>query len=49
MKNKILIIEDDTDLRELLDEIFTDEGFETVMAADGCAAGIRAACNRVRA
>lgn len=35
MADRILIAEDDADLRELLEEILTDEGFETVSAANG--------------
>lgn len=38
MKEKILIVEDDRDLRELVEEIFEDEGFETAAAANGRAA-----------
>ncbi len=37
--NKILIIEDDDDLRELLTEVFEDAGFETLSAATGGEAG----------
>ena len=35
MDERILIVEDDPDMRELLDEILTDEGFEAVTAANG--------------
>lgn len=35
MKEKILIVEDDADMRELLEEILADEGFEIVSAANG--------------
>jgi DNA-binding NtrC family response regulator len=35
MKNRILIAEDDADMRELLEEILTDAGFETIAAANG--------------
>lgn len=35
MKNKVLIVEDDNDLRELLEEIFIDEGFEVIAASNG--------------
>ena len=35
MKNRVLIVEDDNDLRELLEEIYTDEGFEVITAANG--------------
>jgi len=31
----ILIVEDDPTIQGLLDEILRDEGFETVIAADG--------------
>lgn len=35
MKERILIVEDDAAMRELLTEIFEDENFETVSAANG--------------
>ena len=35
MKETILIVEDDRDLRELLEEIFEDEGFAVESAANG--------------
>jgi DNA-binding NtrC family response regulator len=35
MNEKILIVEDDADLRELIEEIFEDENFQTVTAANG--------------
>lgn len=35
MKETILIAEDDADLRELIEEIFEDEGFRVESAADG--------------
>ncbi|HSK73316.1 MAG TPA: sigma-54 dependent transcriptional regulator [Pyrinomonadaceae bacterium] len=35
MKEKVLIVEDDRDLRELLEEIFADEDFEAVSAENG--------------
>lgn len=35
MNEKILIVEDDADMRELLEEVLSDEGFETVTAANG--------------
>jgi DNA-binding NtrC family response regulator len=35
MKERILIVEDDADMRELLDEILTDAGYETITAANG--------------
>jgi transcriptional regulator with PAS, ATPase and Fis domain len=35
MKERILIAEDDADMRELLEEILTDAGYETVTAANG--------------
>lgn len=35
MKNKVLIVEDDNDLRELLEEILTEDGFEVLTAANG--------------
>lgn len=35
MKNRILIVEDDSDLRELLEEIFEEENYETVSAENG--------------
>lgn len=38
MKNKVLIVEDDADLRELLEEIFADEGFEIATAENGAKA-----------
>lgn len=38
MKNRILIVEDDTDLRELLEEVFEDEDYETISAENGNAA-----------
>jgi CheY-like chemotaxis protein/CRP-like cAMP-binding protein len=44
MKNKILIIEDNPDVRENLSEILQLSGFETVMAANG-KLGVQAALN----
>lgn len=38
MKNRILIVEDDTDLRELLEEVFDEENYETITAENGAAA-----------
>ncbi len=38
MKDRILIVEDDQDLRELLVEVFDEEGFETLTAKTGGAA-----------
>lgn len=38
MNEKILIVEDDSAMRELLEEIFSDEGFDTILAANGRAA-----------
>lgn len=38
MKNKVLIVEDDNDLRELLEEIFTDEDFDVITASNGAKA-----------
>ena len=35
MNERILIVEDDADMRELLEEILSDAGFETVLAANG--------------
>jgi DNA-binding NtrC family response regulator len=35
MKNRILIVEDDADLRELLEEVFDEEGFEIISAENG--------------
>lgn len=35
MKERILIVEDDADMRELLEEILTDANFEVVAAANG--------------
>lgn len=35
MNEKILIVEDDRDMRELLEEIFADAGFEILSAANG--------------
>lgn len=35
MKEKILIVEDDADMRELLEEILTEADFETISAANG--------------
>src|SRR5215510_11050736 len=35
MKARILIAEDDTDLRDLLQDILEDEGYETIVAMDG--------------
>lgn len=34
-KKKILIVEDDADLRELYTEVLEDAGFEVISAADG--------------
>jgi DNA-binding NtrC family response regulator len=38
MKNRILIVEDDPDLRELLEEVFADEDYETIVADNGSTA-----------
>lgn len=38
MKDRILIVEDDKDLRELLEEVFEDEGYEIISAENGRAA-----------
>ncbi len=35
MNGKILIVEDDADLRELIEEIFEDENYQTLTAANG--------------
>jgi len=35
MKEKILIVEDDADMRELLEEILTEAGFDTISVANG--------------
>jgi len=35
MNERILIAEDDAAMRELLEEILSDEGFETIAAANG--------------
>lgn len=35
MKNRILIVEDDADLRELLEELFEDAGYEIISAKNG--------------
>jgi DNA-binding NtrC family response regulator len=35
MNERILIVEDDADMRELLEEILSDEGFQTITAANG--------------
>lgn len=35
MKDRILIVEDDNDLRELLEEVFEEEGYETISAENG--------------
>ena len=35
MNERILIVEDDADLRELIEEIFEDENFQTATAANG--------------
>ncbi len=35
MNERILIVEDDSDMRELLEDILSDAGFETVTAANG--------------
>ncbi len=35
MNERILIVEDDADMRELLEEVLFDAGFETVLAANG--------------
>jgi DNA-binding response OmpR family regulator len=38
MSKKILIVDDDQDIRSYLSELFTDNGYETVMAEDGSVA-----------
>ncbi|WP_421901392.1 DVU0259 family response regulator domain-containing protein [Maridesulfovibrio sp.] len=38
MSKKILIIDDDQDIRSYLSELFTDNGYETAMAEDGSVA-----------
>lgn len=38
MRDRILIVEDDKDLRELLEEVFEDEGYEIISAENGRAA-----------
>lgn len=38
MSKKILIIDDDQDIRSYLSELFGDNGYETVMAEDGSVA-----------
>lgn len=35
MNERILIVEDDADMRELLEEILSEEGFKTIAAANG--------------
>ena len=35
MNERVLIAEDDADMRELLEEILSDAGYETVSAANG--------------
>lgn len=35
MSERVLIVEDDADMRELLEEILSDAGFETIPAANG--------------
>ncbi len=35
MSKKILIVDDDQDIRSYLSELFADNGYETVMAEDG--------------
>lgn len=35
MSKKILIIDDEDDIRKFLEEFFRDEGYETVTASDG--------------
>ncbi|HKG22524.1 MAG TPA: response regulator, partial [Blastocatellia bacterium] len=42
VKNKILLVEDDTDTRHVLSLLFELEGFEVVAAADGQEAYMRA-------
>jgi CheY-like chemotaxis protein len=42
VKNKILLVEDDTDTRQVLCLLFEMEGFEVVAAADGQEAYMRA-------
>jgi two-component system cell cycle response regulator DivK len=32
---QVLIVDDDPAIREMLDELFTDEGYDTLRAADG--------------
>ncbi len=38
MSKKILIIDDDQDIRSYLGDLFSDNGYETVMAEDGAVA-----------
>ncbi|CCO23708.1 DVU0259 family response regulator domain-containing protein [Maridesulfovibrio hydrothermalis] len=38
MSKKILIVDDDQDIRSYLSELFSDNGYETVMAEDGSVA-----------
>jgi DNA-binding response OmpR family regulator len=38
MRKKILIVEDDQEIQEFLKELLTDNGYETVAAADGLSA-----------
>lgn len=38
MSKKILIVDDDQDIRSYLSELFADNGYETVMAEDGSVA-----------
>ncbi|HJS69897.1 MAG TPA: hypothetical protein VJ744_03765 [Gaiellaceae bacterium] len=40
---KILIVDDDQDIRRLLGHRLTNEGFETVFAGDSIVAAIRSA------
>ncbi|WP_320172194.1 DVU0259 family response regulator domain-containing protein [Maridesulfovibrio sp.] len=38
MSKKIMIVDDDQDIRSYLGELFADNGYETVMAEDGAVA-----------
>src|SRR5438045_3507668 len=35
MKERVLVAEDDPDMREILEEVLNDSGYETVIAIDG--------------